>query len=463
MKTTTSLRLAAAGWLAWLGSVHPSAGWAQPVVYAAPNAAGAYTLRVLNSDGSGDRVIPVALPEVRAISFSKDGRFMALTSQEPGRPAQNSKNVFLLNLQTAQLLQITDFEDVVTEDTYRYVTPRYCALTPDNAYIAIWNFVATSGGTAPSLDRYRVSDGLYQTTLALELPLTGNNEAGNGVDYHPTQALLVAARRADVPLYNYYTGLPTGAAGEGTALVLYATDWQQLTFPIGWQSDPYRACQQDYAPAFSPNGQQVAYVRALNLSWWFSPQYWVLSLRIVNVDRSNDHEILVLPQGVYVTRVSWSPDGTQLVFDAGTQMVGSGFPIPYVEPASDALYIVSTNGTGQRLLHAASASCPVWSPPGTTFCNLPGVVGSGGVPGSGTIDDCGQPIHVGGVVVAPGQFRLNITGGMPNLLYRIMASPDLKTWQSLGTLPYAGPTTSFTDSTCGDAVHRFYRIALGNN
>jgi len=66
-------------------------GSAQPVVYVGTNAAtGLGQLRVINSDATEDRVVPVALPEVYFPSFSKDGRFMALTSQTPGRTNQIS-------------------------------------------------------------------------------------------------------------------------------------------------------------------------------------------------------------------------------------------------------------------------------------------------------------------------------------------------------------------------------------
>src|SRR5712672_1870888 len=62
---------------------------AQPIVYEGTNAAtGLGQLRVINSDGTGDRLLPVALPDPAFPSFSKDGRFMAITSKTPGRPGQ---------------------------------------------------------------------------------------------------------------------------------------------------------------------------------------------------------------------------------------------------------------------------------------------------------------------------------------------------------------------------------------
>jgi len=124
------------------------AGYAQPIVYDGANAAsGLSQLRVINSDGTGDRIIPLALPEPGFPSFSKDGRFMAVTSQTPGRPNQSSKNVFLLNLLTAELSQITPFEDQVSATNFAFALPWYHSLSPDSSAIAIWSFVRTRDGT----------------------------------------------------------------------------------------------------------------------------------------------------------------------------------------------------------------------------------------------------------------------------------------------------------------------------
>lgn len=450
----------AAGWLAVAGLGFANAVLAQPVVYVGTNTAGGSTLRVINSDGTGDRLIPVALPEVQAISFSKDGRYLALTSRSPDHLGQLSRNVFVLDLLTEVLTPITAYQDQVIinqgQTNFAYVTPSYHAFSPDNAHLAVWEFTSTLQGTFPTLERYRLSDGMYLETIAYEQVLTGSNESGNGVEYHPTQNLLVAPRRVTILTYPY------GTAVEGTALILYSTAWQQLTSPSGWQSGANFILENDYAPAFSPNGQEIAYLRAANYTY-AGRQPWIVTLRIVNVDGSNDHAVGSLAQGVYATRLSWSRNGTQLVFDAGTQQFIGGDPVPAVAPATDALWIVNTNGTGMQMLRAAPASCPVWSPIGTTFCNLPGVVQEGGVPGSGTIDDCGAPLVLQGGWTPAGQFRLDISGGTPNLLYQIKASSDLGEWQSLGTTPYVGPTTSFTDPNSTSFPRRFYRVVLGNH
>ena len=398
---------------------------------------------------------------------------MALTSQTPGRPSQLTRNVFLLDMLTAQLTPITVFEDVVSATNYISALPWYHALSPDSSRIAIWSFVRSVNGTVPVLQTYRVADGFQLNTVFMNGTLTGFTQGGNGVDWHPAQNLLVYAVDRDIPAYDFYSGALIDFA-EGTALSIGSPDQtgtgQQLTFPRAVYQYTFnrtiRTGEADYAPAFSPNGQQVAYVRATYVQDTASPnlrQPSVLALRIVNTDGSNDHEVLPLSQGVYVTHLSWSRSGTQLVFDAGSQLFVSGFPANGADLATDALWIVNTDGNGLHTLRGASAGFPVWSPMGMTFCNLPGVVVPGGVAGSGSIDDCGASLNLKANRTPSGQFRLDITGGTSNLLFRILASTNLTSWQSVGTMPRTNSTTSFVDTSGSNLPRRFYRVVLGNN
>jgi dipeptidyl aminopeptidase/acylaminoacyl peptidase len=151
-----------------------------------------------------------------------------------------------------------------------------------------------------------------------------------------------------------------------------------LTFPQGSAgllpnfAGTYVAWETDYEPAFSPNGKQVAYVRADSITATTLGSGYVSqpSLRIVNIDATDDHEVTNFNTGLYVTHLSWSPDGTQLVFDLGPQAIGPlNFPYLSAVPQTDALFLINTNGTGLRRLQAAPATWPVWS-----------AVAAGGVP-----------------------------------------------------------------------------------
>jgi Tol biopolymer transport system component len=243
---------------------------------------------------------------------------------------------------------------------------------------------------------------------------------------------------------------------------------RRLTFPVAYYyylnngSQIITTGQADYVPAFSPNGQQVAYVRATWIQDTSAPglrQPSILALRVVNVDGSNDHQVIQLNQGVYVTHLSWSRDGTQLVYDAGAQLIVSGTPANLADQATDALWIINTNGTGMHNVRGPFSGLPVWSPAGSTFCNL-GVSAGGGVAGS--IDDCGAPLNLKGTRMLSGQYRLDISGGTSNLLYRVLASTNLTSWQTLGTTPRTSTTTSFTDAGASSLPSRFYRVVLGN-
>jgi hypothetical protein len=446
---------------------------AQPVAYVGINpATGAGQLRVINSDGTGDRVLPVALPDAGFPSMSKDGRFMAITAQIPGRPNQQSRNIFLLDMLTAQLRQVTHFEDVVTGEDFAFNLPWYHSLSPDSGTIAVFSFIRVRNGTTPILQLYRVSDGFLLDTIFINRIRTGFTQGGDGVDWHPTQNLLVFTSDRDIPVFDLVSGALQSFPGEGAALSITPANQpglgRQLTFPRSFYQNGvgrvFWAAEADYSPVFSLNGQQVAYVRATYIQDSAATgfrQPSILALRIVNTDGSNDHQVLALQQGIYVTRLSWSRTGAQLVFDAGNQAFFASSLANFVDANTDALWIVNADGSGLRNLRGTAAGFPVWTPLGTTFCNLPGVVTPGGAPGS--INDCGPPVTLSLGRTPSGQFRLDMTGGVPNLLFRVNASSDLVNWETIGALPRAGATTSFTDVTGSNLARRFYRVIVGND
>jgi dipeptidyl aminopeptidase/acylaminoacyl peptidase len=124
----------------------------------------------------------------------------------------------------------------------------------------------------------------------------------------------------------------------------------------------------DYAPAFSPDGQQVAYLRAINTVEFLQgvAQYRPISvmIRAVNFDGSNDRLVLLLSPGIFSSQLSWSPDGRQIVFETGQQPVPKPLEGAQFEslPNTLQLSLVNADGSNPHLLRGVSGGLPAWRP-----------------------------------------------------------------------------------------------------
>lgn len=361
-------------------------------------------LYAITEDGSTKTPIAVDLKEPGFPARSRDGRLVAVTAPDPGRAFTLSRDIYLLDLAKAGLTRLTSFPNVwekISTNTgqlgvleangAQYTLPWYKAFSPDSTKLAVSSYVvAASRVSFPTsgLGEYTLQTGSTTTPtlsvydLGTRLPLlvavgTGADvHAGEGVDWSPDGSLLVWPYMIKVP---YGGGWPFGGqilpvtalfllppANEGLA----SSRSRQLTFPRGEAgilpdySGNYIQWETDYLPAFSPDGRRVAYVRAVS----FKPStiagfYSQASLRIAAVDGSKDEQVALFQVGQYVSHVAWSPDGSQLVFDVGSQVVGAGgLPYSLADPASDALYVLRTDGTGLRKLCDAPATWAVWAP-----------------------------------------------------------------------------------------------------
>ena len=111
-----------------------------------------------------------------------------------------------------------------------------------------------------------------------------------------------------------------------------------------------RGTWRDSGPAWSPDGRQVAFVRT---------DRYLSGGRLVVIDLATTRERTVVPgPRVLGDQVSWSPDGTMIVFGGR----GEG-------PAGAELHLVNVDGTGLRRLDTgrewAWAKAPAWSPDGS--------------------------------------------------------------------------------------------------
>ena len=349
-------------------------------------------LWAISPDGSADQRIAVNLPEPGFPVPSKQGLHLALTSLDPAAQNQIRRDVFLFHIQSGALSKITGLRpgNIFPVPNFPASFPFHKAFSPDGSRLAIlfYNFASATvppydsddDGDADTLPFSSSSvipvlyvfgaDGSAKDLIHIGEFNEGLYHGGNGVDWSPQQDLLafpikIAVPFANSPVNGFVTAL---FAIEPVQDAMNVGRARRLTSPAGRISSifepPSVTWQNDFQPAFSPNGQQVAYVRLQSIISGALRQLSTPSLRIVNTDGSNDREVIRLKVGDYVTHLSWSPDGNLLVFDLGKQAVIQGIPADLPVTETLELYLVKTDGTGLRKLHNAPAAFPTWSPVG---------------------------------------------------------------------------------------------------
>lgn len=366
----------------------------------------AATVRRVGGDGTGDQPVAVNLPEPSYPTVSRNGRLLMVTSPDPGRPFKMSKNVYIRDLLTGALGRATSYEDEVvlngvhaTNDLgqlqgnqfvsgYKIYFPWHKALSPDGTRIVVMNLfkaglltqgsgfnpydIDLSAGRTPYVDVYNLADALPAGGYVYLSPQErdGHNQGGDGVDWHPALEEIVATVAADVPA--------VGTAGinsmAGTLIAVYGSSGfspfiRKLTTPVA-QIDIVNGSLfyfgvHDYAPAISPNGQQVAFVRHVRRAGQqsgyaaFPAQ---CSIHIINYNGSGEHSILPLGDGMWVTKVAWSPDGSQIVLDLAPQLVLNGLYSQLGNVSQSQLHMVNADGSNPHLMFAGPAAYPSWGP-----------------------------------------------------------------------------------------------------
>jgi hypothetical protein len=336
--------------------------WAGPIVYVKPDANGAPRLWQIYPDGTGNRPININLPGPDRPKWSHNGRLLAMTSSDPGR-FQFSRNVYGIDVLLGEVRQHTFFEDTVIFNPdlqSNYSVAWFKAFSPDNARLAVSRFVHVQSNNVnavnPYLQVFSTGDGAFLNQPNIGAALDGWNVPGAGLDWSPAANVLVHPTAMETP------------TGFVTSLRLFDPSGgglQQITFPQAFiQQFPILVggSENDYAPAFSPNGSQIAYFRSREVLTGLQRSLSDVSLRIVNADGTNDHEVADFSPGVIPQQVSWSPDGSQLAFDLGQQKVESGVPSFEVLPATVETWIINADGSESRRLLAAPAAFPAWSP-----------------------------------------------------------------------------------------------------
>ena len=429
------------------------------------------TLNRANADGSAEQVMPVALPEAYWPSVSRDGSTLLVTSGEPGRPFKISNNVFAIDLASGALAQVTHFEDVVqngltlltndlgnvTKDenfsSYSIHFPDRKALSPDGSQAVTIDMIVSGGITTtsprtntPATSPFELAGGSFRTPAFEVYPVGGNlplgqyillgdertvyNQGGDGVDWHPNRAEVVVSAHSDIPA--------TGNAGipfaEGTVLAVFTTGGlnpflRKLTSPTGiWNSyaDIFTSysvsqTQHDYAPAISPDGTRVVYVRhtqRTDTRIRLLPLPALCEIRMIGYDGSGDHLVLRFVEGLWVNQLAWAPDGTEIAFDLAPQIILSGTPVSAGDVTRSEIYTVRPDGSNPQRIILGPASFPAWAP-GTEGAST-------GANGSGVT----LRFERG----ADGRLHLRASGGSSTSPVPVESSGDLLNWVPLGQL-----------------------------
>ena len=327
----TTMMLAAV-LLAWAAAASPAFSQ-KPIIYNRPNVLGGLDVFIANADGSGEQRIPVNMVTAEIPVWSRDGRLIAATGEVPEAGDQANTNIFVFDPTGANLRKVTNF--VVTP--YQDPVPLFKAFSPDKQKLAFVLFERKKGAVLLIVKPLDGAELTYVMGGAID-------EGGWGVDWSPIQDLLIVP----IATIDWSSGspLPVMALFTVPPIADAAPYRRQVTFPRG---EDFRSVG-DKLPAFSRDGGQVAFVReVINVL----DETVTSSIRVVKPDGTNDREVITLP-GEYVTGLSWSPEGTVLVFDRGE--VDSTIPL-----GSLGVWTVNLDGSGLTRVQAPRALSPSWS------------------------------------------------------------------------------------------------------
>lgn len=203
-----------------------------PVLYNTIDPQANISIWQINPDGSGDQfVYPAGVGPI----WSWDGQRVAISYTPAG---DYNANVFVYDLRSGALQQVTAFNELVQTDQSTFVSLAYKAFSPDGQRMAVSAILHTQTTDGSSEDPFLLIYGLDGTPQALvNAGSDATSGRGVGVAWSPVEDVLVYPAAAVTTLqgtgapFPYVTALYLVAP---VADVVQTGQYQQLTVPSAY-------------------------------------------------------------------------------------------------------------------------------------------------------------------------------------------------------------------------------------
>lgn len=283
---------------------------------------------LMNEQNGQVTQVNTGLNEHNFILTSRDDRFITFSSPDPvtnsGVPP--SSDIYAFDRATGQTRRIVNHtSDGTNPNSVQSFVPLSAALSPDNQLLAYGvqltirqglanpqstrelNIARASDGlilSNPTFGRGPVSDSFQSEFVGLSWDPGGNSF----VTTNYVSILSDAGTPIDLPAIVRFSD---NGNGTWSRTVLSSPRYFNTVFPPSAQTHIY--------PVISPSGAGLAFFSI----FWPDPigmsQTVFTRLIVANSDGSNPFVLVNFAQGLYPSGLSWSKDGTQLVFGIAPQ------------------------------------------------------------------------------------------------------------------------------------------------
>ncbi len=332
--------------------------------------------RVFRASGGNVTQVPLNLDQPTFPSLSPDGNLLIVSSPDPAQPFEASQDLFAFDLRNGQRRKLWDnVTQSLPDGGFLFATPLWSATSSSGQRVAFVNQTSgTSGGNDPvsggvrQLRVIRATDG-FEVGLAeigngSQLDLFQSEFVGiswqPGTDFFATPAYVNVTNNLGQSLLAVGLVLygPTGPPGQP-----YVRS-QILTLPtvVVDPNSGVNVYSNHAYPAFSPNGQQLAFFRiTFPLANLAAPAQ--ADLIVISTATGNGQVIASFAPGSFPVGVSWR-NNASLVFSLGTQAQAGGIFAPFADPSSAQVFTIpATGGTLGQIAGVGHGLFPNATPP----------------------------------------------------------------------------------------------------